>query len=359
MAEKNVLIDLNLNNNEIQNVVLQNLAAEPTGKEGKIFYDSTSGVKAPKFHNGTTWKRIAAFDELPVVNNATLTIQKNGSTVQTFTANASGNKTANIIVPTQTSDITNNSGFITKDVDNLTNYTKSSSLATVATSGKFADLLNKPTTISGYGITDAYTKTEIDNKVASVYKYKGSVATIENLPTTGQVVGDVYNVESNGANYAWDGTNWDKLGETIDLSPYLLKTDAASTYATIANMNLKAPLASPTLTGTPKAPTAAAGTNTTQIATTAFVQNAIASYSITLTGTNPALTASNGVCTWTISNTLNNADVICSVREVSTGDEVFASITYSAASIIIKINSTGTIAAGTYKAVIIGQKVNS
>jgi hypothetical protein len=37
----------------------------------------------------------------------------------------------------------------------------------------------------------------------------------------------------------------------------------------------RAPLASPTLTGTPKAPTAAAGTNTTQIATTAFVKTAI------------------------------------------------------------------------------------
>ena len=38
---------------------------------------------------------------------------------------------------------------------------------------------------------------------------------------------------------------------------------------------LKAPLASPTLTGTPTAPTATAGTNTTQIATTAFVQTAV------------------------------------------------------------------------------------
>ena len=36
---------------------------------------------------------------IPTVNNATLTIQKNGSTVQTFTANASSNKTANIEVP--------------------------------------------------------------------------------------------------------------------------------------------------------------------------------------------------------------------------------------------------------------------
>lgn len=42
----------------------------------------------------------------------------------------------------------------------------------------------------------------------------------------------------------------------------------------------KAPLASPTLTGTPKAPTASTGTNTTQIATTAFTQTAVSSHNI-------------------------------------------------------------------------------
>ena len=41
-------------------------------------------------------------------------------------------------------------------------------------------------------------------------------------------------------------------------------------------LDAKAPLASPTLTGTPKAPTASAGTNSTQIATTAFVTTAVA-----------------------------------------------------------------------------------
>lgn len=49
---------------------------------------------------------------LPVVNDATLTIQKNGTTVSTFTANSSTDKIANITVPTKTSDITNDSGFI-------------------------------------------------------------------------------------------------------------------------------------------------------------------------------------------------------------------------------------------------------
>jgi hypothetical protein len=50
----------------------------------------------------------------------------------------------------------------------------------------------------------------------------------------------------------------------------------AEAAARVAADNLKAPLASPTLTGTPLAPTASAGTNTTQIATTSFVTTAVA-----------------------------------------------------------------------------------
>ena len=49
---------------------------------------------------------------IPTVNDAVLTIQKNGVDVQTFTANASSNVTANITVPTKTSDLTNDSDFV-------------------------------------------------------------------------------------------------------------------------------------------------------------------------------------------------------------------------------------------------------
>lgn len=56
----------------------------------------------------------------PAVNNGQLTIQKNGNSIGTFTANQSSNTTANIIVPTKTSDITNDSGFIDK-VSTITN----------------------------------------------------------------------------------------------------------------------------------------------------------------------------------------------------------------------------------------------
>lgn len=49
---------------------------------------------------------------IPTVNNATLTIQRNNTGIGTFTANASSNKTINIEVPTATSGLTNDSGFI-------------------------------------------------------------------------------------------------------------------------------------------------------------------------------------------------------------------------------------------------------
>ncbi|MDY6314753.1 MAG: hypothetical protein SPL89_06245 [Clostridia bacterium] len=58
-------------------------------------------------------------------------------------------------------------------------------------------LAEKSDTLSGYGITDAYTKTEIDGKIASVYKYKGSKRTFSELPPSAAcVAGDVWNVES-------------------------------------------------------------------------------------------------------------------------------------------------------------------
>ena len=50
---------------------------------------------------------------------------------------------------------------------------------------------------------------------------------------------------------------------------------AATTYETIANVALKAPLASPDLTGVPTAPTAVSSTNTTQVATTAYVKSVV------------------------------------------------------------------------------------
>lgn len=73
------------------------------------------------FPNKTgTFALTSDIPSVPTVNNGQLTIQKNGSNVATFTANASSNVTANISVPTATSDLTNDSGFITS-ITKITN----------------------------------------------------------------------------------------------------------------------------------------------------------------------------------------------------------------------------------------------
>lgn len=86
----------------------------------------------------------------------------------------------------------------------------------------------KATTLAGYGIKDAYTKTEIDGKLTGAMHYKGQVATYSALPSSGNVQGDVWNVESDGHNYAWNGTGWDKLAGEVDLSAYAT-TEAMNT----------------------------------------------------------------------------------------------------------------------------------
>lgn len=92
---------------------------------------------------------------------------------------------------------------------------------------------DKATTLEGYGIADAYTKAEVDAKTSSFMKYKGQVETTNDLPQDAEI-GDVYNVKSTGANYAWDGSEWDKLSETIDLSVFAEKSEVNEKVAGIS-----------------------------------------------------------------------------------------------------------------------------
>lgn len=80
--------------------------------------------------------------------------------------------------------------------------------------------------------------------LATVYKYKGSVETYADLPTSKQQIGDVYNVKQAdpdhnieaGDNVAWDGTAWDILAGDTDLSGYA-QLNAANTFTAANTFN--------------------------------------------------------------------------------------------------------------------------
>lgn len=79
--------------------------------------------------------------------------------------------------------------------------------------------------VTGGGTADAVDWSNIQNKpdvalksdLTAVYKYKGSKPSYGALPESGNTVGDVWNVEDTGMNYAWTGTAWDALGEAFEI----------------------------------------------------------------------------------------------------------------------------------------------
>jgi hypothetical protein len=93
---------------------------------------------------------------------------------------------------------------------------------------KTSDLTN-----DGENGTDKFaTESYVNQKTSQIYRYKGSVATYADLPSTHDV-GDVYNVVAAygdypaGTNFAWNGTEWDALGGSIDLSAYVEESELA------------------------------------------------------------------------------------------------------------------------------------
>lgn len=109
-----------------------------------------------------------------------------------------------ITVPTNTNQLTNGAGFIT-----------SSDLPT-----KVSDLTND----SGFQ-TASDVSSAISSAISTVMDYKGTKATIAQLPTTGNKNGDVWHVTETDGEYAWNGTEWEELGSTIDLSGYAQSSD--------------------------------------------------------------------------------------------------------------------------------------
>lgn len=110
--------------------------------------------------------------------------------------------------------------------------------ATTKPTYSYTELTNKPTIPSKTSelandsnyITSSAVDTKINNKLSSVMKYKGTVENYSALPKDA-LIGDTYNIKTSsennkaGDNATWNGTTWDILSGTIDLSSYVQTSD--------------------------------------------------------------------------------------------------------------------------------------
>ena len=167
------------------------------------------------------------------------------------TAIPSVNRIVDIQIPTEYATQTDIDNAFTKD--RITSALGYSPLRYLSVNGVDVDNVNDRVNVdlSSYA-TQSWTSEQIENKLSSLYSFKGSVQTYGDLLLVQSPnVGDTYNVItgnnpevdeaswpafSSGTNFAWDGDEWDSLGGSFDLSSYYNKTE------TDALLNTKAPV---------------------------------------------------------------------------------------------------------------------
>ncbi len=296
----NVLTNINLNRNELQNAVIQNLAAPPQSpKEGQVYYNTQDHTVYQ--YNGTEWTDLGKLYVLPAATVSTLggvivggglTITESGvlsatgggvadsvnwsgvldtpttlagygitdakisggvitlgtNTITPVVAiqvngqpqSVSGG-TVNVAVPTKTSQLENDSGFLSAVP---AEYVTESELSTalqpylLLAGGTMTGVLN----MGNFNISGLANASSADQAVnlgqmqaaiaalGTVLNFKGVKPTYGDLPSTGNKYGDVWYVSADSSEYVWVNTStgtesgsWEQLGPTTDFSGFLTK----------------------------------------------------------------------------------------------------------------------------------------
>lgn len=94
---------------------------------------------------------------------------------------------------------------------------------------KVSDHSGRPLTITDKGVK--LPDFALRSEITSVYKMKGSLSNLAAIQSVvDKEIGDVYNAEDSGMNYVWNGSIWDALGSSVDLSVYYTKDESDNRY---------------------------------------------------------------------------------------------------------------------------------
>lgn len=395
MAKK-VLTDLNLNQNELQNAVIQNLASAPAnpvaGQEyfnttdhkkyiynGSEWVDETNQGKIYNFRNGlsedangnvdvdpattTTIGGVIAGSNTSVANDGTLSVPDASTStkgvieIATDAEASTGTSETLAVNPKQLATKVAKlaqgptAGTYTKvTVNSDGQVTAGGSLAT----SDIPDLSATYVPVSSKGQANGVASLDGDGKVPAAQ-----------LPSYVDDVVDAYIVSgatalSAGWLSATSGGSaltpeTGKIYVVLSAGEYLNKTYrwSGTTYVEISSSPAQATESTAGIAAIATQAECTTGTNDTKIVTPLKLATYTSGMTTKATHTNGALTASAGVCTWTISDT-RAPNCHCNIRETSSGAEVLCDVTYGSGSITVKINSTSNIAAGTYTATVIG-----
>lgn len=411
MAKKPVLVDLDLNKNEIQNAVVQNLAADPASPvTGQIWYNTTDNLIY--FYDGTSAKAVGYLPKATtstlggVIVGTNISVDGDGKISVASATNAiagilrlatdseasTGTAEGVAVNPKQLATAIANAlvgALVYKGTWAITTSTSDFSGITLPVKQGYMYLVTGtgPATVDGIQWNPG-DYLVVNSDVAAGGSLAGKVAKIDNTEGTDIVRLNTTQTLTNKTIDADDNTIQDLTTSNFKSGTVVTSVDATGTDTalptekavrsaiTTATTNMVTTTGTQTLTNktidaddntisdlvvanfktgvVQTAVRASSSASDSCLATEKAVALAVESVVHKMSATNPALTATSGVCTWSLTNSLSTSECICSVRDASTGNEVFCDITYGAGTITIKINSTSNISAGAYKAVVIG-----
>ena len=226
-----------------------------------------------------------------ITNRANITTNTSSIATNTtaITANANAINVNTSSIATNTNAITANTTAIinlnTSTSNNTTNIaTNVSAISAEATTARAAELVLTNNVNSNTANINSNTA-NISTNTASITTNTSDIAT-----NTSAITANANAITANTTAIAAEVTTARAAELVLTNNVSLITTNTTSNTSAIAantasiltnssDIELKAPIISPTFTGTPTAPTAAAGINTTQLATTAFVNNATSNIS--------------------------------------------------------------------------------
>ena len=278
---KSFLTDLNLNQNELQNAVIQNLASDPSSPyPGQTYFNTTTNRF--RVYNGTTWDEMGTGGGT-VTSVAAQNATNGGLTVSGSPITSTGTLT---IGHTNVLDSAQNTQAIYP-----IKYDKNGHITAAGTAFDPSTKQNNLNTNQLAAVNSGITSTKVNTYDGYASQIAGKQAIIDDLDDirSGAAAGatalqsetdPVFSASAAAGIKSTDITAWNgKQNAISDLETIRSGAAAGATAVQPGTLTNYAPIASPALTGTPTAPTATAGTSSTQIATTEFVANAISGVS--------------------------------------------------------------------------------
>lgn len=367
------LSNINLNGNELQNYIVQPLGTAPTTmlKAGRKYYNTAEGREA--LYNGSQWLQAAYLSDIEDVSGIATDIDERLQVIEAYFdttedaddainkwneivefLNATEGDTLDEILSQyvlQTRKVSAGTGLsgggaLSSDI--------TLSLATVGTAGTYFKTTvdaygrvtsgSNPTTLSGFGITDAYTKTDVDNLLKGL-----DVVSVTQTLTSGKQIATISVGETDTKLYAPASYAWSE----ITSKPNFATVATSGSYSDLSNKPTIATfMGSSAIGGTSSYIYWTGSTFTSKELGSLAFKSSLTASDVGATKKYATAITKGTATSYTITHSLGTRDVVVMVYDPSTYEKVMVDVTMTSTSVVTL--TFGSAPTANYRVVVIG-----